>query len=57
MTNTPKKYRAVLKVEALDANRQVINTTVVATGLDSLKRKVIGVVDLMDEGDVEEGGL
>lgn len=50
-----RTVRAVVKIEELNGARHVINTTVVADSIESLKRKVIGIIDLMDEGDLEGG--
>lgn len=53
MANEKNRYRAIVKLERLDDSRAVISTTVVATGLENLKRKVTGVIELMEEGDIQ----
>lgn len=45
------RYMATLKIQRLDGSREEIVTMVKATGLDDLKRKVSGVLDLMDDAD------
>lgn len=48
------RLKAVLRVEEVGGRREVISTTVIAGNLEALKRKVVGIVELMDEADEAE---
>lgn len=48
-------YMATLKIHRLDGTREELNTTVKAQSLDGLKRKVNGLLELMDEDDLMPG--
>lgn len=49
------RVRARINVEELGYGRRSIATTVVASSIEELKRKAIGVISLMEEGDLEGG--
>lgn len=49
-------FRAVIKIERLDGQRELISTTVLASTPEALKRKVAGLIDLMEPDDLKTEG-
>lgn len=46
------RYLAEIKVTRLDGTQERIETKVKAKDIEGLKRKVVGVMNLMEEGDL-----
>lgn len=52
MTPEKPQYLAKLVITKLDASQESIETKVKAGSIEDLKRKINGVVGLMEEGDL-----